>query len=243
MADRLAIVEDDPDQRALLERGLRGRGFAVEAYPDRASARRAFLAGEVPELAILDVNLDGEDPGDRDGFELCREMAEIPRAARVPVIFLTRLEDHRDQLEGLTLAVDYLQKPADVELLAARVRSLLAWSRKLHAGGADDRSTLVAGALRVDLGANRAFWQDADLGLSYCEFELLRALAARPGRVVTYEELCDALGSRVADNTIATHVQNIRNKFSGLDPAFPRSEAIRAVPRRGYAWETPSAPA
>ena len=122
------------------------------------------------------------------------------------------------------------------------MRSLLAWSRKLNTGAADDRSTVVAGALRVDLGSNRASWRDEDLGLSYCEFELLRALAARPGRVVTYEELCDALGSRVADNTIATHVQNIRNKFTRLDAAFPRAEAIRAVPRRGYAWETPSAP-
>lgn len=240
MPDRLAIVEDDPDQRALLERGLRGRGFAVVSYPDRSSARRAFLAGEVPELAILDVNLAGEDPDDRDGFALCREMAEIPRAAHVPVIFLTRLEDHRDQLEGLTLAVDYLQKPPDIELLAARVRSLLAWSRRLHAGAPDDRSTLVAGALRVDLGSNRASWRDEELELSYCEFELLRALAARPGRVVTYVELCDALGSQVADNTIATHVQNIRNKFTRVDADFPRAEAIRAVPRRGYAWETPS---
>ena len=79
MPDRVAIVEDDPDQRALLEDGLRSRGFAVVGYADRASARSAFLAGDVPELAILDVNLDGEDTADRDGFRLqtgwrCRNM-------------------------------------------------------------------------------------------------------------------------------------------------------------------------
>jgi DNA-binding response OmpR family regulator len=240
MPDRVAIVEDDPDQRALLERGLRRRGFSVVAYADRAGARSAFLAGEVPELAILDVNLDGEDPADRDGFELCREMAAIPRAAHVPVIFLTRLEDHRDQLEGLTLAVDYLQKPPDVELLSARVRSLLAWSRRLHGDASEERPTLTCGALRVDLGSNRALWKDRDLGLSYCEFEILRALAERPGRVATYVDLCEALGSNVADNTIATHVQNIRTKFTRVDPQFSRTTTIRAVPRRGYAWETPT---
>jgi DNA-binding response OmpR family regulator len=239
MPDCVAIVEDDPDQRALLERGLRSRGFSVTSYADRAAARRAFLAGNVPELAILDVNLDGEDPADRDGFELCREMAAIPRAAHVPVIFLTKIDDHRDQLEGLTLAVDYVQKPLDVELLSAKVRSLLAWSRRLHGDAAGARPTLICGELRVDLGSSRAAWKDADLALSYCEFEILRALAERPGRVATYVDLCEALGSSVADNTIATHVQNIRSKFTRVDPQFPRTAAIRAVPRRGYAWETP----
>lgn len=240
MPDRVAIVEDEPDQRALLERGLRSRGFSVVGYADRASARRAFLAGDVPELAILDVNLDGEDPADRDGFELCREMLAIPRAAHVPVIFLTAMEDHRDQLEGLTLAVDYLPKPHDLELLAARVRSLLAWSRRLYGERPEDRPTLACGQLKVDLGSNRAIWRDRDLGLSYCEFEILRMLAERPGRVATYEDLCEALGSSVTNNTIATHVQNIRNKFTRADAQFPRATAIRAAPRRGYAWETPT---
>lgn len=241
MPDRLALVEDDPDQREGLERGLRSRGFSVVSYGDREGARRAFLAGQVPELAILDVNLDGDDPNDRDGFALCREMAAIPRAAQVPVIFLTRLEDHRDQLEGLTLAVDYVQKPTDVELLAARVRSLLAWSRRLHGAAPEERPALTSGALTVDLGSNRALWGSADLGLSYCEFEILRALVERPGRVATYLDLCEAIGSHVTDNTIATHVQNIRAKFTRAAPDFPRTTAIRAVPRRGYVWDPPPA--
>ncbi len=239
MPDQLAIVEDDRDQRALLERGLRQRGFAVAAYGDRRSACDAFRGGRIPELAILDVNLAGDDPADRDGFELCRELHALPRGEQVPVIFLTRLEDHRDQLTGLSLAVAWVQKPPDLELLAAQVRSLLSWSRRFYGGGGDDGQVLACGPLRLDAGASRASWGDRALELTYSEFEILRTLAARAGRVATYQDLCDALGTIVTDNTIATHVQHLRDKFTRVDPAFPRSSAIRSVPRRGYVWETP----
>ena len=240
MPDCVAIVEDDVDQRSLLERGLDLRGFAVSAYGDRPAARAAFTAGEIPDLAILDVNLNGDDPEDRDGFELCRELLELPAAEQVPVIFLTRLEDHRDQLEGSTLAVAYVQKPPDLDLLAAQVRSLLAWSRRLHRPEREAGQGIHRGELHVDAGANRATWRSQDLELTYCEFEILLRLAERSGRVATYDDLCEAIGSTVTDNTIATHVQHIRNKFQRVDPEFPRARAIRAVTKKGYAWETPS---
>jgi DNA-binding winged helix-turn-helix (wHTH) protein len=57
--------------------------------------------------------------------------------------------------------------------------------------------------------------------------------------VVTYLDLCEAIGAEVTNNTIATHVQHIRGKLSAVDPGFPRTQVIRAVPKRGYAWETP----
>lgn len=240
LPDSLAIVEDDADQRALLERSLRRRGFRVDAYGDRSTARNAFRTGHIPELAILDVNLDGDDPDDRDGFALCRELHRIAGAEQVPVIFLTRLEDHRDQLEGLTLAVAYVQKPVDPDLLAAQVRGLLSWSRRLYGGGDPQETRLASGALEIDPGASRASWRARDLSLTYCEFEILKALAARPGRIATYVDLSDAIGGTVADNTIATHVQHIRDKFTRVDPEFPRTTAIRSVPRRGYLWEPPT---
>jgi len=240
MPDRLALVEDDPDQRVMLVRGLRHRGFAVDAHPDRAGAREAFAAGSIPELAILDVNLAGEDPDDRDGFALCRERHALPGADQVPVIFLTRLEDHRDQLTGLSLAVAYVRKPTDLDLLAAQVRSLLAWSRRFHGPSAGAGDVVDCGDLRVDAGASRACWRGRPLDLTYCEFEILRVLATRAGRVATYAELCDAIGSTVTDNTIATHVQHLRDKFSRVDPAFPRTRAITSMPKRGYAWQTPA---
>jgi DNA-binding response OmpR family regulator len=239
MPDRLAIVEDDAGQRALLERGLRQRGFSVVSYADRSSARRAFRAGEIPELAILDVNLNGADPRDRDGFELCRELLTIPRAEHVPVVFLTRLEDHRDQLEGLTLAVAWVSKPPDLDLLAARVRGLLAWSRRLWSDERDEKPMLVCGDLELDVGASEARWKGRALRLAYSPFEILRALVAQPGRVASYEDLCDAIGGTVADNTIATHVQHLRDELSRVDPEFPRTEIIRSVPRRGYVWRAP----
>ena len=239
MPDRLAIVEDDTDQRTLLERGLRQRGFSVDAYGDRTAARRAFGSDAIPDLAILDVNLNGDDPDDRDGFALCREILEIPGAEHVPVIFLTHLEDHADQLVGSTLAVAYVHKPPDLDLLAAQVHSLLAWSRRLQKGEPDEERAIVCGALHVDLGANRTRWKDRDLALTYTEFEILRVLARHPGRVATYLFLCEAIGAEVTNNTIATHIQHIRDKFTTADQDFPRTTVIRAVPNRGYAWERP----
>ena len=239
MPDQLAIVEDDSDQRSMLERGLRQRGFSVVAYEGRPSAARAFAAGEIPELAILDVNLNGDDPDDRDGFELCSELLALPQALEVPVIFLTRLEDHRDQLQGSTLAVAYVQKPPDLDLLAAQVRSLLAWSRRLHRPESGDQPAITCGALRIDHDANRATWKDQPLELTYCEFKILARLASRPGRVCSYSDLCEAIDSNVTENTIATHIQHLRDKFQRVDPEFPRTRAIRAVTRRGYVWETP----
>lgn len=239
MPDRLAVVEDDPDQRSLLARGLRQRGFAVDDYADRPSARHAFTSGAIPDLAILDVNLNGDDLEDRDGFALCRELLEIPGGDQVPVIFLTRLEDHRDQMTGSSLSVAYMQKPPDLDLLAARVHGLMAWSRRLNRPESSAERPHSCGDLQVDLGANRAHWKGRDLELTYSEFEILRVLTERPGRVVTYLDLCEAIGAEVTNNTIATHVQHIRGKLSAVDPGFPRTQVIRAVPKRGYAWETP----
>jgi DNA-binding response OmpR family regulator len=235
----VAIVEDDADQRELLERSLLQRGFRVDAYGDRPTARHAFRSGRIPELAILDVNLDGDDPDDRDGFALCRELHGLGQGGQVPVIFLTRLEDHRDQLEGLTLAVAYVQKPVDPDLLAAQVRGLLSWSRRLYGPDDPDEQSLASGALEIDPGASRASWKRQNLSLTYCEFEILRSLAKRPGRISTYLDLSDAIGGTVADNTIATHIQHIRDKFTRVEPGFPRTTAIRSVPRRGYVWEPP----
>ena len=67
----------------------------------------------------------------------------------------------------------------------------------------------------------------------------LARLAERAGQVVTYVDLCEAIGSIVTDNTIATHVGHVRDKFQQVDPTFPRAQAIRAVTKRGYRWETP----
>lgn len=240
MPDRLAIVEDDADQRALLEARLRRKGFAVASYGNRASARRAFEAGDVPELAIIDVNLAGDDPADRDGFALCRELHALPKGEQVPVIFLTRLEDHRDQLMGLSLAVAYVQKPPDLELLAAQIRSLLAWARRFHGvQDGDEEKPSVCGDLIVDPGASQATWKEKPLELTYNEFEILKALADRPGKVATFEDLSEAVGTHVEANTIATHIQHLRDKFQRVDPDFPRSTVIRAVPKRGYMWVPP----
>jgi two-component system, OmpR family, response regulator ChvI len=158
----------------------------------------------------------------------------------VPVIFLTRLEDHRDQLLGLSLAVAYVRKPPELELLAAQIRSLLAWTRRLYGLQQERQGPLCSGSLRLDPAASRATWKERPLQLTYSEFEILKALVERRGGVASFEDLCEAIGAHVQDNTIATHIQHLRDKFRRADAEFPRASAIRSVPRRGYVWQTPA---
>lgn len=240
MPYRLAIVEDQHDEQALLERGLTRRGFTVAAYGERASARTAFLVGRIPDLAILDINLNRDDPTDRDGFKLCREMAAIPATAEVPVIFLTDIQDHQTELDGLTLAHDYVRKPVNLALLEARIHNLLEWSRRHRGGSSDDWPVIECGELHIDRNSNRALWKGADLELSYNEFEILHTIGEKCGKVALYRDMFDALGSdEISENTIATHIKNIRKKFRRVDESFPGRGVIRSVPKRGYRWDTP----
>jgi DNA-binding response OmpR family regulator len=238
MPHRIAIVEDDADQRSMLARSLSSRGFDVDAYADRRRALDAVRAGRVPELAVLDVNLSGDDPEDRDGFDLCRELQQLPGCGDLPVIFLTHLQDHEDRLEGLQLAIAWLTKPVDLDVLGAQIRTLLRWSQRLRAPADDGR--LEVGDLCVDRGSSRVSWKGRSVEPTYSEFQILERLAQTPGKTVTYQDLEDALGTNVANNTISTHVKNLRDKLEGVDPGFDR-KIIAAVAKVGYRWDAPPA--
>ncbi len=247
MSHRIAIVEDQPDERRVLKSRLTDRGFTVDAYGDRSRARADFLSGLVPDLAVLDINLNRNDPTDRGGFDLCREMGGIPATARVPVIFLTGIEDHQTELHGLTLAHDYVRKPIPVSLLVARIHNLLDWNRRLRddssggsGGSSEDYPVIECGELRVDRNSNRAPWKGEDLKLTYNEFEILHALAEKRGNVAFYDDLFLLLGTHeISKNTIATHIKNIRRKFKNIDEDLPPGGVIESVPGIGYRWKTP----
>ena len=113
MPKRIAIVEDDPDQRGNYTDALERRGFAVDGYPSRPEAL-AGMKEAPPDLAILDIMLGEEMDG---GFDLCREL--LARDPELPVIFLTSRADDIDRISGLRLgAWDYQAKPVSLAFLA-----------------------------------------------------------------------------------------------------------------------------
>ena len=109
MAKRIAIVEDDPDQRNNYVDAIIKKGYEVYAYSNREQALQGF-DNELPDLAILDIILGDEVDA---GFEICREL--LSKAPTLPVIFLTERIAEIDKISGLRLgAWDYLPKPISV---------------------------------------------------------------------------------------------------------------------------------
>lgn len=225
---RIAIVEDDVDQRENYADSLRNQGYEVETYENRPSAERAFRKS-LPDLAILDVML--EDDHDA-GFELCKMIKSID--PKFPVIFLTAREAESDRVSGLRLdAWDYLIKPITLEFLTVRISSLfrIADSIKDTSNEIKDK---VYGDLTVSESSMSILWKGKTLDLTLTEFWLIESLIAAPGKVISYEDLMQVTRQTIVEkNTINGHVRRIRGKFKLTDVGF---NCIKNVFGVGYKW-------
>ncbi len=171
---KLLLVEDEPGIARLIKRGLEDAGYTVDVATDGADgleqARNAHYG-----LLILDVMLPR-----RDGWQVLEALRE--EGSRVPVLMLTARDAVQDRVRGLDLgADDYLPKPFDFAELLARVRAVLRRD-KLH------RARVIRVAdLVVDTAARRVSRAGVDIPLTHREYDLLEALAAQEGRVLTRE--------------------------------------------------------
>lgn len=230
MAKHIVIVEDDPDQRANYADAITKKGYQVSAYGNREDALAAF-DGELPDLAILDIILGDEVDA---GFQLCREL--LARSPNLPVIFLTERINEIDKISGLRLgAWDYLPKPISLDYLAERISSLLRINEARTALQSSDASTEKhIGDLALDQDALLVSWQGQRIDLSGTEFRMLAKLVRAPGHAVSYETLMNAtMQSLVTNNTINTHMRNIRKKFEAVDQDF---SCIKSEYGFGYRW-------
>ena len=224
----IAIVEDDPDQRHNYARAITAKGFEVAAFPCRQSAL-ASLSRQPPHLAVLDIILGSEVDG---GFQLCRELLAL--YPRLPILFLTERIDEIDRISGLRLgAWDYQPKPVSLAYLAERVASLLRLVEMRSADPGHSASRKL-GALTLDEQTMLARWRGEHLDLTLTEFRLLARLVRTPGQAVSYQSLMNATVQQcVTNNTINTHMRNLRRKIRALAPAF---NAIRNEYGYGYRW-------
>jgi two-component system response regulator MprA len=197
---RLLVVEDDPELRSLLLRGLGEEGFEVQAVGDAASAMAHVE--EVPDGLVIDVGLP-----DADGRDLCQALRA--RGVEAPVLFLTARDAVTDRLAGFSAGGDdYVTKPFHFDEVVARLRALLRRS------GADASTTV--GELRLDPVAHSISGDDGEASLTPTEFRLLAALAGHPGAVVRRRELVRAAwpeGAIVHDNTLDQYVARLRRKL------------------------------
>ncbi len=229
MAKRIAIVEDDPDQRANYKDAVTKKGYEVVAFSNRQEAIDAF-ENQLPDLAILDIILGDEVDA---GFQICRDL--LSRSPSLPVIFLTERINEIDKISGLRLgAWDYLPKPISLEYLAERISSLLRIDEARTNQEEESTTTKHIGDLALDQTALIVSWQGNRIDLSGTEFRMLAKLVRVPGHAVSYETLMNAtMQSLVTNNTINTHMRNIRKKFEKVDSKFSH---IKSEYGFGYRW-------
>jgi two-component system OmpR family response regulator len=225
MNQRLLVVDDDDELRALLQTYLGEQSFAVMTVAD-GPTMRAALAAESFDLVILDVMLPGED-----GLALCRELRA---KSRIPILMLTARGDELDRIIGLEMgADDYLPKPFHPRELLARIRSILRRVQEL--AGEGPARELNFNGWTLDLGARHLVGADGvAVPLSSGEFRLLQALAENANRVMSRDRLMDVLSGREAgpfDRSVDVMISRLRRRL-GDDGREP--EIIKTVRNEGY---------
>jgi DNA-binding response OmpR family regulator len=229
MSATILIVEDEYAVARGVQYALQQEGYAVTVARSGEEGLE-FATQQAPDLVILDVRLPG-----MDGFEVLRRLRST--GSKAPVLFLTARDDEVDKVIGLELgADDYLTKPFGLRELMSRIKALL---RRAYG----DLSDAVGGRiirhrdLVIDLERRRVQRGDRRIALTATEFDILRHLASRPGRVYTRAELLELIRDYDAldqdEKTINVHVSHLREKLEDdpADPAFILT--IRGV---GYAF-------
>lgn len=223
-AERVLVVDDDPELRKLLSDYLTDVGFSVDLAGDGEQMRRA-MAREMPDVIVLDLMLPGTD-----GLALTRE---VRISSSVPILMLSARGEEIDRVVGLEVgADDYLAKPFSPRELLARLRALL---RRAQPTVAPHSAAIVEfGPYRLDAAARRLLKDRAEVDLSAAEFDLLKVFAERPGRVLSRDVLLDLLKGYERDpfdRTVDIRVGRLRRKIEP-DPASP--VYIRTVRGEGY---------
>ena len=211
----ILLVDDEESVQKLLAYPLEREGFRVVQARDGQEALERFAAERI-DLVVLDLMLPK-----LDGLEVCKRLRAT---STVPIIMLTARDDELDKVLGLELgADDYITKPFSIREFRSRVRALLRRASIPRDGGADGELIEMDG-LRIDAGRRTVDLDGRPIRLTYVEFELLRALAAHPGRVYSRRMLLEALwgGSDYREpRTIDVHVRHLREKLEP-DPREPK---------------------
>ena len=219
------LIDDDARLGALVTEYLGKHEIDVTVAGDGERGLATLRKGRF-DVVLLDVMLPGAD-----GFEVCRRIRAAPELAAAPVIMLTARGDDVDKIVGLELgADDYLAKPFNPRELLARIHAVLRRGRAAPAG----TSRFRAGPLTIDFDAREVTVGGKRQLLTHYEFELLAALARAAGRVLSREQLLDALKGaayEAFDRSIDVHISKLRGKLEA-NPKEPRY--IKTVRGVGY---------
>jgi DNA-binding response OmpR family regulator len=207
MPQTILIIDDEAELIRLLDYNLTKAGYLAISARDGATGLEAARK-HAPNLIILDVMMPG-----LDGWEVCKRLRTDPSTASTPLLMLTAKAEEGDRVLGLELgADDYVAKPFGIRELLARVKALLRRAEVVP----DQQEVIKAGPLVIDSGRRMVQAAGKRVDLTTTEFDLLRLLAERPGRVISREDLLSRIRgdeAAVIDRTVDVHISALRRKL------------------------------
>lgn len=223
----ILIVEDDRETRDLIGRYLQSRNYRVTAVRNASEMRQAMAEASF-DLMLLDLMLPGEN-----GLSICRRLRA--EKSQIPIIMVTALGDEPDRIVGLEGgADDYLPKPFSTRELLARITAVL---RRTQGTKAEPEARLTFAGFVLETERRRVLNPSGDeVDLTAGEYDLLLAMAQRPRRVLSRDQLLDLTRGRAAgpfDRSIDVHISRLRRK---LQTAPDTPEIIKTVRFGGYVF-------
>ena len=218
----VVIIEDEEHIVELLKYNLEENGYNVHVALDGKEGL-GLVAKVMPDVLLLDLMIP-----EIDGFEVCKKLKQEEKTRELPIIMLTAKSSEMDKVIGLELgADDYLTKPFSVRELLARVKAVL---RRSNQSPKSSSKQYVIGDLTINIDKHEVFRGDELFQLTYKEFELLKILVENRGRVLTRDELLDAVWGYEyygETRTVDVHVRHLRKKIETDDQKY--IETIRGV--------------
>ena len=220
MANKLLIIEDEPDLRELLSFTLSREGYDV-MEAETAETALQMVDSTLPDLAIVDWMLPG-----MDGIELVKRLRRDDVTEDLPIIMLTARGEEPDKLKSFDVGIDdYITKPFSPRELLARIKALLKRS------GTPENNVLESNGIQLDLNSHRVTINGQEIHTGPTEYRLLELLVRNPDRVFNRNQLLDRVWGRgvyVEERTVDVHILRLRRllKPFGLDRAV---QTVRSV--------------
>jgi phosphate regulon transcriptional regulator PhoB len=229
-AQKILVVEDEPDIRKLVHYNLTQERFNVLEAEDGEQALK-LLQRERPSLVILDLMLPG-----LSGMELCKLLRQRGETAKLPILMLTAKAGEADRIVGLEMgADDYLAKPFSPREMVARVRAIL---RRSEAKPATEAAAAYEkSSLKIDFSTYEVFVRGKPVKLTLKEFELLGFLVQNPNRVLNRDQLLDRVWGGetfVTPRTVDVHIRRLRKAVEKDDRKPKWILTVRGV---GYKFD------
>jgi DNA-binding response OmpR family regulator len=231
MAERILIVEDEPEFAALLELWVSQAGYASSVAPTGREALRRFYE-EHPDLVLLDVAIP-----DLDGWQVIERIREF---SRVPIIIVTARSAENDKVRGLKLgADDYVTKPLSFPELLARIEAAL---RRAATPAPGQRRRIQHSDLVADLDEHRVKLRDTEVKLTPTEFRLLVYLLEHSGQLVAHRQVLSTVWGAGYDADVHLLRMTIRNLRHKLEAVAPGQSYIATEYGLGYRLTGPVDP-